>query len=294
MQTNLGMYLKAVRNERGARSVGDYLKSRKVDISETYYRDLESGRKLIRLETAKDLAAQLDLDRRSFFAHLLKDILDEDVFEEVIKPTVSEEMKTLSEELVKAKSDAILIQAAFSKSIGARRTEISDEAVLALTKDFDLLPVVHAVYMRDEIAFADVERVLVKNNVPRKVMDVARFFEVHRFAHIDWELQVFRRFSMTFQVPKTEVGQEFKSRFLLSEYEKSAAKNRDSSGDPASETWSYSTIFISSADKMRDLVQDEALKLVARLNADELQLGDEGAKPFFASVVISPRDDYEP
>jgi transcriptional regulator with XRE-family HTH domain len=294
MANNLGLYLKAVRVGRGSSVIAEYLKERGVEISETYYRDLEGGRKTIRLETAKELARQLDLEKRSFFTHLLKDILDEDVFEEVIKANIVEEVRSLSDDLAKAKNDATLVQAAFSKQIGARRTEVSEEAVKALNENFELLPVVHAVYMRDEISFDDVSRVLAKNRVTRDVKDVAIFFSDNRFARVDWERKTFSRFSTTFRIPRTELGQKFKSRFLLAEYQKSAEKNKDSSGDPAADTWSYSTIFISSAEKMRLLVQEDAARLVARLNADELQLGDEGAKPFFASVIISPRDDYEP
>ena len=294
MPTYQGLYLKAVRTQRGGASIGEYLKAREVDLSETYYRDLEAGRKKVRIETAKELAEKLDLDPQSFFTHLLKDVLDEDVFEKVIKPTVVEEMETLTEELEKAKEDAELIQAAFAKIVGARRTEVSDDTVKVLDENIDLLPVIHAVYMRDEISFCDVESVLRKNQITRTVDEVAKFFEQYKLANIDWEKRCFSRFTMSFQIPKTKVGQEFKGRFLLEEHKKSAEMNRDSSGDPGTEGWSYSTIYISSAEKMRALVQQQATKLVARLNADELQLGDEGAKPFFASVIISPRDEYEP
>ncbi|MFN3225416.1 MAG: helix-turn-helix domain-containing protein [Hyphomicrobiales bacterium] len=294
MATYQGMYLRAVRIERGGISVSEYLKARRVDLSETYYRDLEAGRKKVRIETAKELAEKLDLDAQSFFSHLLKDVLDEDVFEKVIKPTVVEEMETLTEELEKAKEDAELIQAAFAKILGTRRTEVSDETVTVLDDNIDLLPVIHAVYMRDQISFSDVESVLNKNQITRAVDEVAKFFERNKLANIDWEKRCFSRFTMSFQIPKTKVGQEFKGRFLLEEHKKSAAMNRDSSGDPGTEGWSYSTICISTAEKMRALVQQQATKLVARLDADELQLGDEGAKPFFASVIISPRDEYEP
>ncbi|WP_065328053.1 helix-turn-helix domain-containing protein [Tritonibacter mobilis] len=294
MTTYQGLYLKAVRTRRGGASISEYLSARGVDISETYYRDLEAGRKKVRIETAKELAEKLDLDPQSFFTHLLKDVLDENVFEKVIKPTVVEEMETLADELEKAKEDAELIQAAFAKIVGSRRTEVSDETVKVLNENIGLLPVIHAVYMRDEINFADVESVLEKNQITWTVDEVASFFEQHKLANIDWDKRCFSRFTVTFQIPKTKVGQEFKGRFLLEEHKKSAAKNRDSSGDPGTEGWSYSTIYISSAEKMRALVQQQATKLVARLNADELQLGDEGAKPFFASVIISPRDEYEP
>ena len=59
-KANLGKYLHSERIHKHYENISKYLGDYRINISESYYRDLESGRKLLRIETAKDLCEDLN------------------------------------------------------------------------------------------------------------------------------------------------------------------------------------------------------------------------------------------
>lgn len=68
IQTNLSKYLTSERIRRGYISVSDYLREYdRIPISESYYRDLEAGRKVIRIDHAEPLCEALQLNKQHFY-----------------------------------------------------------------------------------------------------------------------------------------------------------------------------------------------------------------------------------
>ncbi len=90
--TNLGSYLRKLRLARGFDSVSDYLRRYPMPITDTYYRDLENGRKTVSIETSEQICTALEADMHSFYYYYLKDFLPESIVD-----TLSPPAKTLSE-----------------------------------------------------------------------------------------------------------------------------------------------------------------------------------------------------
>ncbi len=90
--TNLGSYLRKLRLARGFDSVSDYLRRYPMPITDTYYRDLENGRKTVSIETSEQICTALEADLHSFYYYYLKDFLPDS-----ITNTLSPPSKTLSE-----------------------------------------------------------------------------------------------------------------------------------------------------------------------------------------------------
>jgi hypothetical protein len=72
---SLSAYLKGLRKTRGYACIKDYLSVYSLPISEAYYRDLESGRNKVALDTAGALCLALRANSREFYLNLLYDVL---------------------------------------------------------------------------------------------------------------------------------------------------------------------------------------------------------------------------
>lgn len=71
----LGQFLKALREQRGFENTHEYVKHYKLPVSYVYYTEIESGKKYLGLERAKQLCEALEADLFLFYSQLLKDIL---------------------------------------------------------------------------------------------------------------------------------------------------------------------------------------------------------------------------
>lgn len=90
--TNLGTYLRKLRLARGFDSVSDYLRRYPMPITDTYYRDLENGRKAVSIETSEQICTALEADMHSFYYYYLKDFIPDSIVK-----TLAEPSKTLGE-----------------------------------------------------------------------------------------------------------------------------------------------------------------------------------------------------
>lgn len=85
-QTKLGMYLRTLRLSRGFDSVNEYLRKYSLPITAAYYRDLESGRKSIGIDTAEQICQALEADIHAFYYHLLSDVIPLRVVDNLVRP----------------------------------------------------------------------------------------------------------------------------------------------------------------------------------------------------------------
>lgn len=76
---HLGQYLRALREERGFSNIREYVQHYNLPVGYVYYTEIESGKKYLALETARQLCQALDADSLSFHSQLLKDILPTEV-----------------------------------------------------------------------------------------------------------------------------------------------------------------------------------------------------------------------
>ena len=283
-------------------NISDYLCAYKVEcVSESYYRDLESGRRVLRIETGGNLADQLDLDKTLLYRHLLKDVLPEATFKELgldnkdldhSFSAVEGELVKKTEELAKERGVKEVALRALARNMGDSEMEIDDETVSELNEKFDILPVIHFLYLRNSCSFDSIESVLRNNKALLTLENVITFLERKNLAEIDRANKVVRRHLPVFRVPRTRTGLAFKNRFLLEEVKKSIIKPRGTSVT-AETTWISSSIVCLVPGEAAGLIEEKLGELSSILTKHEKNLDDEGAIPYFVAVVLSPREEYD-
>lgn len=301
-KTNLGKYLYSCRMLRGAGNVGEYLSAYSVDcVSESYYRDLEGGRRVLRIETAGKLSDQLDLDMVSLYRHLLKDVLPGAVFHELGLESrevdasfgaVEGELVRQREELVREKGIKDIALRALVRNTSDSEIEIDDDTVAMLESNYYLLPVIHFVYMRKSCAFDELQSILERNGVKVALRDIVDILERHNLAEIDRSACVIRRHLPIFRVPRTRKGTAFKNKFLIEEVKKSIEKPRGTSIS-ADTTWISSSISCIIPGDAAHAVEEKLGEFHAVFSNHDKSLDDGGAVPYFVSVIISPRQEYD-
>jgi hypothetical protein len=80
------MHLRSLRLSRGFDSVNEYLRKYSLPITAAYYRDLESGRKSIGIDTAEQICHALDADMHAFYYNLLSDVIPLRVIDNLVPP----------------------------------------------------------------------------------------------------------------------------------------------------------------------------------------------------------------
>ena len=292
-KNNLGQFLYSERIRRNGDNITKYLVGYKIGISESYYRDIENGRKAIRLETAKDLCASLKLDPNEFFFFLLKDVLPDDVFSHLIKPSQKSVFESASKEIENLKQDLEVFRKAYKSKMAEEGIyEVDEEILKYLAENFDFLPVIHFVYMRRSCSFDDLKKILKKNNIEKSFESVMADLVRLKLAYVDKKKRIIQRHKRTFRIPRTPDGVSFKDKFVLHEVKKAIeCKNRD-------DYFSKNNSFIHSSINCLSLKNSEYLinkiaDLVAATGAGEVDLEEKNSMPFFLSIIVSSREIYD-
>jgi transcriptional regulator with XRE-family HTH domain len=299
-KTRLGLYLRELRIQSGAQSISEYIK--KIDdlgISETYYRALESGNKKPAIETLLALANALGADLFRAFQLYLQDVLPPEVFTKLINPVVRQAPSASPKEALEKKDELIAAYRAALQNAG--NTDLLDDAYLAddeivqfLDDHFDLLPLVHFIYMADrEISSEEMRRVCAANNITRDLSDVISLLHDNGIADVQPAGRTtfrIRRFCRVFRLPRTTKGKALRNRWMKYETERSM---RDERSDQLGVAQTFSSAMISRyrrdcLGKVHERVND----LLAELHAASSPVDDDASFPFYAAVVISPRPEY--
>lgn len=302
MRTNLGKYLYSCRMLRGGSNIGEYISEYDLGgvISESYYRDLEAGRRVVKLDTADKLADQLDLDKIVLYRHLLRDLLPATVFRDLglESQDVDASFSTVEAEFIRQREDLAkeagvkrVALRALVRSSGDCEMEIDDATVDALDKNFDILPVIHFIYMTSHCSFDEIQSIIDSNNILKPLREVLSFLEANDLAEIDWANHIARRHLPVFRVPRTRKGTAFKNKFLLEEVKKSIGKPRGTTVS-TDVTWVSSSVTCLIPGESTNIVEEKVGELQAALSSHDRSLNDKGTVPYFISVIISPRGEY--
>jgi transcriptional regulator with XRE-family HTH domain len=299
-KTKLGLYLRELRIQSGAQSVTEYIKSMgALGISETYYRALESGQKTPAIETLSTLSTALGADSFMMFQYYLQDVLPSEIYMKLVNPVAREAPSASPKEALEKKEELLATyRAAIQRSASSDLLDdvylADDEMVQFLDLHFDLLPLVHFIYMADrDITSAELQQACEANNIKRDLKSVIALLRENQIADVrsaGHGAFLIRRFSRMFRLPKTQKGKRLRARWMKYEVERST---RDERADQVKTDGTFSTGMIARYNLDRlGKVQDRISDLLAELHAASSATDDESSFPFFVNVLISPRPEY--
>ena len=294
---HLGSYLYSLRIKRGYENISDFLRSFDLPMSDNYYRDVEAGRRTLGLEKAVELYKVLPFndedDNLEFFWQYFRDNLPEEIHSKLLVPRVDTSFKNVKEAREVLEYDLKIQRKAAALARFENLHIISDDVVKNLISKIHLLPLVHYIYMVNEASLDQVKNICIKNNI-KEDDDFIDSFLTSAGVSIEkkGEKKKYRRNKPVFRVPRTSSGIKFKDDFLMMEVSKSLNKTRGPESFSKNLTFDYSGIFAinkESGEKLTDRVRD----FISELNVSNKQLEEPSSVPFFVSVIISARDEYD-
>ena len=197
-----------------------------------------------------------------------------------------------SDEIRRLESTVARLRKAHSKIISDDPYEVSDDVVDFLNNNTDLLPVIHFVYMRKLCTFNELALLLKKNKSKRSLKSTLEALKNHNLALVDQNACTVKRYKTTFRIPKTARGKAFKDIFTLTEVKQSLQSPK---GPILSRkgTFIHSGINCFNMDRDLSALEEKVTDLVATFSAEETDLEEASALPFFVSIIISPRESYD-
>src|SRR3989338_6874105 len=285
-KTNLGQFLYSERIRRQYESISDYLKDyTNIPISEPYYRDIETGRKKIKVDKAETLCKALKLNKREFYYHLLGDVLPADIMKELLKPIVNTTFKTPSEEFNKLNERISILRKAYEKKLIEEPYIVDDK--------IEILLIIYFIYMRKISTFEELQKIIVKNNIKKQFTQIIDEFERYNIAIINRKEKTVVRYRKIFKIPKTEMGIKFKDRFLKSEIDEATRTIKKEQTISPDNTFIYSSIACIKNGMGLKRVSDKLTDLLAEIEVEESSLDEYDTVPYFVSIVFSSREKYD-
>lgn len=297
-ETSLGRYMYSLRIQRGFANISDYLRKYELPISDVYYRDVESGAKIVSLDTADKLCNALQADRRVFYFHLLRDLLPRDIVEKLIKPIADETFSSLEERQALLERDKTIYREAFAKSMLAETYVLSEDAVHMLLDRLELMPVLHFLYAIEFSTAEQLASVLEQNGIKDKPEQVAQMFAETGMALIEGDLTTpgrwfIRRRAVISRLPLTEEAKKLKRAFAIREVEKTL-KQKQLNMD-WSDTGSFVDSFILELPpESVSAVRSRVLDTLAEAQAGEESISCGHSIPYFLGVFFGTRTEYCP
>lgn len=297
-QSALGSYLLTKRMERSGESIPEYLAgfvtpSSPGVISESYYRDIESGRKQIRPQTADRLREQLNLDSKAFYYCLLRDLLPEDVFNELVSASAIATFRSASDRIEKLEYRTRQSSRAILNTMTDNITELDADEIEAISADTALLGAIHFIYNRDSASFDEIDDVYRQCGGENIVSEsLSGIFRENTIFVDQIERRVFRR-SKVLRIPRTAKGDIFKCEFVRFETDKSLKARRISRLADGPGTLCYNSIIPISRKFYEEIELDGIGRLMSIVESGDRTLDVEDTKPFFVSIVFSTREEYD-
>ncbi|HEX8492920.1 MAG TPA: hypothetical protein VF658_08780 [Pyrinomonadaceae bacterium] len=297
-ETNLGRYLYSIRIQRGFANISDYLRKYELPISDVYYRDVESGAKIVSLETADRLCHALHTDRHVFYFHLMRDLLPADIVEKLIKPIADDTFSSLEERQALLERDKTIYREAFAKSMLSETYVLSEDAVHLLLERIDLMPVLHFLYAIEFATAEQLASVLDQNSIPDSPEKVAEMFATTGMALLEGELTKpggwqLRRKAVISRLPLTEEAKKLKRAFALREVGKTLQQK------PLNTEWSDTGSFVDSfilelPPESVNAVRARILDTLAEAQAGEESITYGRSTPYFLGIFFGSRTEYCP
>ncbi len=292
-KTNLGQYLYSERIRRGYNLISEYLKNyTNIPISEPYYRDIENGRKIIKVDKAETLCRALKLNKKEFYFHLLSDVLPSDVVKELLKPVTGTTFKVASEEFNKLDQKITVLRKAYEKRLVGEPYIVDEEIVKYLDENFEILPLIHFIYMRETCTFEELNEIVRKNDIRKPFVQLIDEFEKYNIAIVNHSKKTITRYSKIFKIPKTNLGVVLKDRFLKTEINETIqATSREQLIGPKN-TFVYSGVVCIKSGESLKRTSNKLIELLAEIEVESSGLDAREAVPYFVSFIFSSREKY--
>ena len=214
-------------------------------------------------------------------------------FDSLIKPTPRHVYGEATEEIARLSSIVATLRKAHAKTLPDEPYEVDDAIVELLERTPDLLPLIHFIYMRKNCTFDEVRAILEKNGATTPLGEALNALEGHKLAVVDRDAQCLRRHKHVFRVPQTPRGVTFKDAFIVDEVRKSLNRKERGGILARDNTFVWSGINCFNMNKEQSKVEDRITDLTATLAAEETDLEEDGAVPFFVTVIVSSRECYD-
>ena len=233
------------------------------------------------------------LNPEEFFYHFLKDLLPSEVFSALIKPNSKAIFDTVSQEIEKLSSDINMLRKAYAKTIIEDPFQVDDSIVDYLSDNFEILPIIHFIYMRKSCSFDSIAEIIKRNGISKSFDAILSDLKSLNLAIIDEDRNLIMRQKKIFRIPRTIKGIEFKDTFLRHEVQKSTEiVDRGDIVDP-DKSFIHSSITCLNVQKDGENISARVSDLLASISSGEEDLESRLSTPFFISVIISPRDIYD-
>lgn len=300
-KTNLGKYLYSERINRKGDNIKEYLANYKLPISESYYRDIESGRKVIRIDSANELCEALELSIEVFYYYLLKDLLQEDVFDKLVKkPLITDVMYNSPAEGVKAiQQELEMYRNAFTNRLIKKAYLADDKLVEYLSNNMEYLPLVHYIYMREKCTFSDINELKLRNKMNIEVDELIKIIDEKKIASVNYNDREIVRFGEEFECPQTPCGHKLKNKFLQYEISKTVIQGEEKNSYQndikigKENGYVFAGITCIDLDETQEMFERNVSNMVACFNSAIQPLEKENSLPYFLSLVVAPRPEYD-
>jgi hypothetical protein len=266
-------------------------------MSPNYYRDVEAGRRFLSIEKAVELynvfPFDADEDKLEFFWHYFKDTLPEEIHGKLLLPRVDNSFKTLKESREILEYDLKIHREAAAIARSENVQMASDSIVNMLELNIDFLPTIHYIYMKDEVTGEQLSIICENNNIIFDPVVIDKFLSnvgVEIFENKNKKF--YRRSKPVFRIPRTREGIKFKDKFTILEINKSFQKDRGCESFDDKDTFDYSGIY-AIPKEARSRLTDRLRDLISELSVANKQLDDPSSVPFFVSIILSARHEYD-
>lgn len=149
---------------------------------------------------------------------------------------------------------------------------------------------IHFLYLRDKCSFKEILAVAKKNGIQQPIEQVLEKFKYYSIALLDYSRKTARRFNRIFRIPRDQAGRMLKDKFLKHEVAKSLEKDRTQFVGPG-RSYVYSAILAFNEEGC-SLINAKLTDLLAEITSQGGDLDNKGAVPYFTTMIISSREEY--
>lgn len=269
---------------RGYTNVNEYLRSYKLPITYVYYREIEIGKRKLGLETAKSLCEALNVDRKAFYYHLLKDILPGDVTEH-FKHMLPAGQRLNGQELAQDKQS---IDEAYRTSLlNALRlnfTVLENEATRYFKENLDLMPLIWCIHSQPETTEDELESVAKSNGIEKSTRKILDDFQRLGLIEVvsDKGSKIARRLLPTIAWRDRQLH----AAYLLNETEKTIEQHRKGQATDVP-TIKYGMAMLT--DEQRKRVMSRIADLLAELGSGNNHNASSDSELYYFSVLLASR-----
>lgn len=283
----LSKYLLSIRLQSGIINIPDYISNYNIPLSESYYRDIESGRKKIGLDKVLDVFSTLpNVNFNKLALFCIQDTLPKKISEKILKieSDIDVEYANIEDFSRFTNHKSQITNNIYLDALDAQNLFFtpSDDDVDFIFDNLNLLPLIHFCYLKNSVSISEVNEICFKNKINHSENNVKEL--LCRFLNTS-DGNIFFRKNKIFKLGNNEKSKQLKSIFNCLEVEKSLSTN-------GSLIRQFGIVSIQYNQLMS--IKESLLKLMAEVNMAEIDLTDDtDSKVYFLSIFFSERDEYK-